>query len=238
MPTPPASDPTHPADPADPAPAPGAVRALIVDWGGVLTTSLGDAMSAWADRDEVDYEAFREVLRDWLGEETGEVARLNPVHALERGEIEVPHFEEQLAERLHARSGAQVSASGLLDRMFEHFLHAPDMNGLVLRARRAGLLTALLSNSWGNAYPRDGWEEMFDAVVISGEVGMRKPEPDIFTHTLALLGVEPAEAVFVDDLPANVRAAAELGIVGVHHRAYAETAAELEAILGIPLAER
>jgi HAD superfamily hydrolase (TIGR01509 family) len=194
-------------------------------------------MSAWADGDDVDYEAFRDVLRDWLGPATGELARLNPVYALERGEIEVPHFEEQLADRLRSRSGRPVVAAGLLERMFAHFVHAPDMNGLVLRARRAALRTALLSNSWGNAYPRDGWEEMFDVVVISGEVGMRKPEPEIFAHTVALLDVDVGDAVFVDDLPVNVRAAAELGLIGVHHRSYAETVAELEAIFAVPLAE-
>jgi putative hydrolase of the HAD superfamily len=111
------------------------------------------------------------------------------------------------------------------------------MSGLVLRARRAGLRTGLLSNSWGNAYPREGWDEMFDAIVISGEVGMRKPEPAIFHHALELLDVAPGETVFVDDLRVNILAAAELGLVGVHHTSYDETAAELEALFGVPLRE-
>jgi len=76
---------------------------------------------------------------------------------------------------------------------------------------------------------------MFDAVVISGEVGMRKPEPATFRHMLGLLGVRPLQAVFVDDLPANVHAAAEVGMVGVHHTSYDSTADELEALFGIPL---
>ena len=92
------------------------------------------------------------------------------------------------------------------------------MTALVRRARHAGLRTGLLSNSWGNDYPRDGWDEMFDVVVISGEVGMRKPEPEIFHHTLDLIGLAAAECVFVDDLPHNVAAAVELGMVGVRHR--------------------
>ena len=75
--------------------------------------------------------------------------------------------------------------------MFDQFEHAPAMSALVLRAKRAGLRTGLLSNSWGNEYPREGWDEMFDAIVISGEVGMRKPEPEIFAHVLELLGVGP-----------------------------------------------
>ena len=156
----------------------------------------------------------------------------NPVHALERGELEVPEFEQRLAQGLRTRSGAPVPAAGLLTRMFERFEHAPDMVGLVHRAHASGLRTALLSNSWGNDYPRDGWAEMFDVVVISGEVGMRKPEPRIFHHTLDALGLAAEECVFVDDLAPNVRAAVDVGMVGVLHRSYAETAAELEVLFG------
>ena len=76
---------------------------------------------------------------------------------------------------------------------------------------------------------------MFDAVVISGEVGMRKPEPEIFAHVLELLGVRAEETVFVDDLRPNISAAEELGLVCVHHTAYDETATELERLFGIPL---
>lgn len=211
------------------------LRALVVDWGGVLTEPLDASMRAWAELDDVDFDDYLAVMREWLGGHQGALAEANPVAALERGEIEVPHFEEQLAARLSTRSGHPVRAKGLLQRMFDHFSHAPAMAGLVLRARQAGVRTALLSNSWGNEYPREGWDEMFHAIVISGEVGMRKPEPEIFRHTLDLLGVRPAEAVFVDDLVHNVRAAVELGLVGVHHRSYDETVTELEALFGIPL---
>ena len=100
---------------------------------------------------------------------------------------------------------------------------------------RSGLRTGLLSNSWGNDYPRDGWDEMFDVVVISGEVGMRKPEPEIFEHTLALLGLPAAACVFVDDLAPNVAAAVEVGMVGVQHTSYEATRLELEALFGRPL---
>jgi putative hydrolase of the HAD superfamily len=203
---------------------------LIVDWGGVLTSDLGVALAAWAEADGIYYPVYTEVMRLLLGPSVGEQARLNPVHALERGEIEVPDFERRLAAELTARSGAAVEPVGLLARMFEHFEHAPDMSGLVRRARNAGLRTALLSNSWGNQYPRDGWAEMFDVVVISGEVGMRKPDAEIYQHTLTLLGLTAPECVFVDDLDRNVRAAVALGFVGVKHVSYAQTAAELAAL--------
>jgi HAD superfamily hydrolase (TIGR01509 family) len=210
-------------------------RALVVDWGGVLTEPLEPSMRAWAEIDDVDFDSYLAVMRSWLGDHQGDLAASNPIAALERGEIEVPHFEAQLAERLATRSGHPVRAAGLLQRMFDQFAGVPAMAALVLRARRAGLLTGLLSNSWGNTYPREGWDEMFHTIVISGEVGMRKPDREIFEHTLDLLGVPAGETVFVDDLLANVHAAVEFGLVGVHHTSYDETATELEAIFGIPL---
>jgi epoxide hydrolase-like predicted phosphatase len=214
--------------------APVPPRALIVDWGGVLTNPLGAVMESWAEADGVDYAQFQGVMRDLLGLAGGELARFNPVHALERGEMEIPEFERRLGAELAKRSGSAPEA-GFLLRMFEHFEHAPDMIGLVHRAHAAGVVTALLSNSWGNDYPRDGWAEMFDEVVISGEVGMRKPEPEIYQHTLDLLGLTGPECVFVDDLAGNVRAAAALGLVGVQHTSYASTAAELDTLFGILL---
>lgn len=211
------------------------LRALIVDWGGVLTTPLHATLSAWADADDIDLEDFTRVIRDWFGDPAGEQARWNPVAALERGEIAVPHFEEELAARLRTRTGLPIRSGGLIRRMFERFEHAPDMVNVVRHAHDAGIKTALLSNSWGNNYQRDGWDELFDAIVISGEVRMRKPEPEIFHHTLGLLGVPAAEAVFVDDLPPNVEAAVALGLIGVHHTSYERTLAELETLFGLDL---
>jgi putative hydrolase of the HAD superfamily len=216
-------------------PPPPGLRALVVDWGGVLTEPLDTALAAWAEIDGLDLDGYVAVMREWLGPHQGELAQDNPVAALERGEIEVPDFEAQLARRLSEHSGSDITADGLLQRMFDQFEHAPAMAGLVLRARRAGLRTGLLSNSWGNEYPREGWDEMFDAIVISGEVGMRKPEPEIFAHVLDLLGVAAGETVFVDDLAHNVRAAEEIGLVGVHHTSYESTAAELEELFGVHL---
>src|ERR1700685_3774527 len=84
------------------------------------------------------------------------------------------------------------------------------------RVRRAGLKTAMLSNSWGvGAYPADLLAELFDAVVISAEAGMRKPEERIFRHAASLLGLDPAECVFIDDIEANVQAAEALGMTRV-----------------------
>jgi putative hydrolase of the HAD superfamily len=95
--------------------------------------------------------------------------------------------------------------------------------------------TALLSNSWGvTSYPVHLFPELFDAVVISADVGMRKPEERIFRHAAQLLGLPLGECVFVDDLEANVLAAEALGMTGVWHTDPAETVARLGALVGLP----
>jgi putative hydrolase of the HAD superfamily len=91
-----------------------------------------------------------------------------------------------------------------------------------------------VSNSWANDYPRDRWDGLFDAIVISGEVGMRKPEPSIFRHALGLLALEAAECVFIDDIEANVAAARSLGLVGIHHTEPLVTIAEMERLFSVP----
>ncbi|MFC5998588.1 HAD family hydrolase [Quadrisphaera sp. GCM10027208] len=213
-------------------------KALLVDWGGVLTVPLDGAMAAWAQADGIDYEHFTDVMRTWHSlaqAEAGGGPGAAPVHALERGEIAVEDFERLLAEELAAR-GSHVQAAGLLGRMLAG-LEQPDplMHDLVRRARRAGLRTVLVSNSWGNTYDRTGWDELFDAVVISGEVGMRKPEPRIFHHAAALADVPVEACVLVDDLPWNVEGARRTGMAAVLHRGdTAATAAELHRLTGIP----
>ncbi len=95
--------------------------------------------------------------------------------------------------------------------------------------------TALLSNSWGvTAYPSHLFPDLFDAVIISAEVGMRKPEERIFRHAAQLLGLAPHECAFVDDIEANVLAAEALGMTGVWHTDPAETVARLGALVGLP----
>jgi epoxide hydrolase-like predicted phosphatase len=204
--------------------------ALIVDWGGVLTNGLDHMLTNWTGQENIDLDVYYKVFNEWLGPEVEKELRINPIHALEKGEMSVPDFEVELAHALLTLGNIKVNPTGLLDRMFQFFEHAPDMNGLVHRARKKGIKTALLSNSWGNNYPRHGWDDMFDEVIISGEVGMRKPDAEIYHHTLELLKVKPNESVFVDDLAHNINGAAELGMIGVLHVDYDSTKMELEAI--------
>jgi putative hydrolase of the HAD superfamily len=213
------------------SPAP---RGLILDWGGVLTERLDLAVRAWAAREGIDFDHYRQTMRRWVSPAQWLEAETNPVHALERGEMTVSDFERRLAGEVRRLDGHPVESAGLLGRMFASFETAHAMKALVLRARRHGIRTALLSNSWGNSYPRDGWDDMFDAVVISGEVGLRKPEREIFDLTCARMQVGAGDCVFVDDLEVNVTAAGELGMTGILHRSYEQTSARLEELFGLP----
>lgn len=157
------------------------------------------------------------------------------VHALERGEIDGAAFERDLAARLLTVDGVPPVPDGLLDRMFAGFERVEAMYDMLRDVRGNGVRTCLLSNSWSNTYPRDDWDEVFDAVVISGEVGMRKPEPRIFEHALGRIGLTGEQCVFIDDIEANIVAARALGIAGIHHRDAATTIAELETVLRLTL---
>jgi putative hydrolase of the HAD superfamily len=212
------------------------LTALILDWGGVLTTGVGEALRAFAEGEDLDVESLRAAFHRWLGPDA-EAELANPIHLLERGEMAPQHIEALLADRLRRRDGGRVPTEGLLERMFSYFAHAPSMTALVWRARQAGIATALLSNSWGEHYPEHIWDGTFDVVVISGRLGMRKPEPEIYRHTADLLRVAPQACVFVDDVAHNVAAAVAVGMVGVLHTEYETTAVELSVLFGRDLAD-
>jgi epoxide hydrolase-like predicted phosphatase len=200
---------------------------LIVDWGGVLTMPIHAAIGRWLKVTGVDQDHYGTVVRRWVEPLPGEIS---PVHRLERGELAVEDFEHLLSAAL-ALEGSTVEARGLVGKMFADLaIYEDSMTSLVTRARAAGIRTGLLSNSWGNEYDRTDWHEMFDAVVISGEVGMRKPEPGIFELAVDRMGLPADECVFIDDMAHNIVAAEQAGLVGIVHQTFDETAAELEAL--------
>jgi putative hydrolase of the HAD superfamily len=204
-------------------------RALLVDYGGVLTNALHHTMGEFSRDLDVDLEHLGAVIRDLYGDAQAP----GIVAALETGAVEVADFEVALAQRLRTKGGATVDAAGLLTRMFAGFRREPTMAELVRAARRSGVRTALVSNSWGTAsYPREDFDELFDAVVISGDVGLRKPEPEIYRYAARQLDVAPEECVFVDDLAINVKGAEAVGMRGVHHTDVAVTVATLKALFG------
>ena len=203
---------------------------LIVDFGGVLTTSMGESFRQFVVDEDVDGEHLHSVLFANYGEGT-------LVHGIETGRITMEEFERELATRLRTKTGSPVAADGLVRRMFAGARADSRMIEAVRTAREHGLRTGLLSNSWGNrdSYEFDHFDTLFDAVVISGEVGLRKPDPEIYALAARDVGVPPGECVFVDDIAANVRGAVAAGMVGVHHTDYATTLAELEALFELPL---
>ncbi|WP_020541414.1 HAD-IA family hydrolase [Nonomuraea coxensis] len=211
------------------------VTGVLIDWGGVLTTSLADSIAKWIEADRIDGAHYRSVMREMIDHAYGEGAGENAVHALERGELDGPAFERDLAARLLTLDGVPPVADGLLERMFAGFERVEAMHDMLRDVRAQGVRTCLVSNSWSHTYQRDGWDDIFDAVVISGEVGMRKPEPRIFHHALTLIGLPGAECVFIDDIEANITAARALGMAGIHHRDPDTTIAELESLLRLTL---
>ena len=213
----------------------GQLRGLLVDYGGVLTNPLPEFMAKWVETDGIDPDRFAELMRRWLGPGAGR----NPVHDLETGRISAAEFEGLLAaellERSEAAEGQADRAAGMLTRMFAGMRVEPSMVDVVRAARTAGVRTGLLSNSWGLDYERDGWDTLFDAVVISGEVGLRKPDPAIYALAAQRLALPPEQIVFVDDLRPNVRAAAAAGMVGVEHVDLDTTVSELEILFDTSL---
>ncbi|WP_219463238.1 HAD family hydrolase [Nonomuraea rhizosphaerae] len=209
-------------------------RGVLIDWGGVLTTSLSVSIAKWIEADRIDDAHYRQVMRELI-EHAYKGNQKNVVHALERGELDGAAFERDLAARLLTVDGVPPVAEGLLERMFAGFDRVDAMYDMLRDVRSNGVKTCLLSNSWSNTYPRDDWDELFDAVVISGEVGMRKPEPRIFQHALGQVGLPGEACVFIDDIEANILAARGLGITGIHHRDAVATITELESLLQLSL---
>ncbi|HEY2285218.1 MAG TPA: HAD family phosphatase [Streptosporangiaceae bacterium] len=216
-------------DPARP------LRGVITDWGGVMTNPIIETVTAWLEADGIDRASYVTLMRAWVNQAYDGGPDLNPIRALERGECTEAEFEAQLAAQLVRLDGGTVLADGLLTRMFAATAFDEGMHELMRAARRAGLRTGLLSNSWGAIYPRHLFPELFDAVVISAEVGMRKPEERIFRLAAEVLGLEPEECVFIDDIRDNVAAAEAVGLVGVHHRGIQGTRQQLAELLGVPL---
>jgi epoxide hydrolase-like predicted phosphatase len=208
-------------------------RALLVDYGGVMTSSMGRVFAQFCLEAGVDPSVLKRLIGDAYGggEPDGVMARL------ERGEIELAEFERWMAEQLSEGLLQPIDWQGLKDRMNADMHPDTAMIDAVRRARAAGIRTALVSNSWGSgAYERALFPDLYDQVVISGEVGARKPEPRIYLLTAERLGVQPPDCVFVDDLLQNVEGAKAVGMEGIVHRSAEFTIPKLESLFGLSLA--
>jgi putative hydrolase of the HAD superfamily len=204
------------------------VDAVLFDYGGVLTGPVNVSIRAWLEADGIDPASFSSTLKQWLSRT---VEWVTPIHRLETGELAIADFEEVFAEALRTVDGRPIDASGILDRMFAQMRPDPAMFELVEALRDQGIKVGLLSNSWGNPYPRERIDALFDPVVISGEVGLRKPQPEIYRHALDLLDVTPGRTLFVDDGEPNIHAAQALGLRALLHTTPQCTSAALAAMV-------
>jgi putative hydrolase of the HAD superfamily len=197
--------------------------ALLIDWGGVLTTNLFASFHAHCLAAGIDPQMM-------VGRFKSDPRARELLIALEKGELDERDFETRFARLL------EVGPEGLIDGLFAGVEPDEAMVSAVRAARAAGVRTALVSNSWGvHRYPRELFDELFDGVVISGEEGIRKPSRRMYELGAQRAGVAPELCVYVDDLPFNLTPAEQLGMATVHHTSAESTIPELERLLGIAL---
>lgn len=202
------------------------MKGLLVDFGGVLTTNVFQSFREFSEREGLDPDHVKEKFRS-------DPEALGLLRRLEKGEVTVEEFEPKFA----AAIGVEDS-EGLVERLFRGIGPDERMLDAVRASRRAGVKTGLISNSWGTGlqYDEDLMEELFDAVVISGDVGMHKPQPEIFELGAERIGVPPGECVFVDDLRENCEGAEAVGMTAILHRGADTTLPRLEELLRVSLA--
>jgi putative hydrolase of the HAD superfamily len=205
------------------------IRAVISDFGGVLTTPLIDSFMAYQRESGIRFEDIGRAMVSAMEKLDGR----HPLFELEKGNLTEAEFLDlvgsELGEPLHS----------LRETYFRNLHPNEQMIDFIRDLRARGLRTALLTNNvreweplWREKLP--DVDEIFEVIVDSGFVGMRKPEPRIYELTLDRLGngLSPAECVFVDDIEVNCDAARELGMVAIHFRDNDQAIAEIEAAVG------
>lgn len=200
----------------------------------MLTTPVRASFEGFAADEGLDPAALWALMRD--------IARTadDPFTLVETGAIDQAEFDVRLASLFNDRLGSAIVPDNLKVRLFSRVGPDEAMIAAVGTARRMGIPTGLISNSWGGSYGEGGYDramfdELFDVVVVSGEVGLRKPEPEIYLLACERIGAEPAECVFADDFEVNARGASAVGMLGIRHRNADETIPQIEAFLGISL---
>jgi putative hydrolase of the HAD superfamily len=199
---------------------------LICDFGGVLTTPLQAGFLAYQEETGVSVEEIGTAMARST-EEHGD----HPLFVLERGEI----AETEFWARLQRHTGGQLDPNRLRELFFERLEPNPPMIELVRELRGRGIRAALLTNNVREWEPR--WraklpevDELFELVVDSAFVGLRKPDPAIYSLTLERLGgVAPERCVFVDDLEVNCETARDLGMTAVRFENAAQAIPEIRA---------
>lgn len=197
-------------------------RGLLVDWGGVMTTSLFASFDAFDEAEGLPVGTVKTAFR------SDPEARA-ALDDLECGRCDIPAFEERFAAVL-----GLGSHEGLALRLFAKMGPDEAMLDAVERFRSAGVRTGLLSNSWSeNTYDRSRFATLFDVLVISGEEGVRKPDPRIYEIAIARMALPAQEIVFVDDIGGNLKPPRAMGVHTILHTSAEETIPQLEDALGV-----
>jgi putative hydrolase of the HAD superfamily len=207
------------------------IQAIVSDFGGVLTNPLFEGFARVQEEFGVPLDVLGAAMQD-IADREGE----NPLFPLERGEVTEATFLERLGMAVSRRLHREVHLAGFSAIYFAG-LRANDELIAWLRAAREerGLRLALLTNNvreweprWRSMLPID---ELFEVVVDSAFVGMRKPDRRIYDLTLDRLGLPASACAFLDDLEPNIDAATSLGLRAVRFRDTAQAIADLEALL-------
>ena len=214
-----------------------AIRAVISDFGGVLTTPLLRSFAAFQDHSGIPAEALGNAMQR-MAERQGE----HPLYELERGRLTESEFLGGLGIELEVELGHPPELHRFKEIYFEALDPNQPMIELMRGLRDRGFRMALLTNNvreweplWRSMLPVD---EIFELVVDSAFVGLRKPEPAIYELTLerlrardGLADLEPGQCLFVDDVEVNVEAARGLGINAVRFRSNEQAIPEIESAL-------
>jgi putative hydrolase of the HAD superfamily len=208
-----------------------AIRAVISDFGGVLTSPLFDAFAHVQREHGIPLESLG--LAMWRAtQERGE----NPLFALERGQLSEAEFLSVLEDALAAELGRTVRLENFAERYFAQLSPNEELIAYLRELRSArGVRLAMLTNNvrewearWRTMLPVD---ELFEVVVDSAFVGMRKPEPEIYALTLERLRLPASACVFVDDMELNCDAARAVGLAAVRFETTEQTVRDLDAVL-------
>jgi putative hydrolase of the HAD superfamily len=206
------------------------VRATLWDFGGVISSSPFDAFATY-ERDHALPSGFIRTLNATNPDS-------NAWAALERGQVDLDTFVNRFGEEARA-AGAELDGRDVLSRLAASELR-PEMVEAVRRCHER-LKTALLTNNFVFAGPaldaaqRDLVLSHFDVVLESSSAGYRKPDPHFYRMACELLGIDPTEAVFLDDLGINLKPARAMGMQTIKVTDPSAALDELEAIVGFPL---
>ena len=205
------------------------IEAVVFDFGGVFTASPFTGIHAWHVEKGLDPAKGVRAVFGPYDQDTD-----HPWHQLERGELALAAAAEQI-KVVAAEEGLDIELSEMFGSMGGSTVRA-DMVDKAIEIRKAGYRTALITNNIKEF--ADGWramipvDDMFDVIVDSSEVGMRKPDPRIYQLALDQLGVAADRSVFLDDAAGNIAAARALGMTGILvEDDHAPAMAELDRLL-------